>query len=100
MAKRIKAASTRAIKAEFIDCRNYQHSWKAHDVEVDGKVYVESTICTRCHTVRKRRIHKHTGELIPGSSYHYPEGYQVAGGRLDANERGTLRLIGVRGRLC
>lgn len=96
MPKRTNPTPSRAIKDEFIECRRYQHAWKAYDVEVDGRVYVESTICRRCKTIRKQRIEISTGNYVGGSTYSYPEGYVVPGGRLTETERGALRLINAR----
>jgi len=93
MAKRINPA--RVIKDQFIECRRYQHSWKPYDVEIDGRFYVESTICGRCKTLKKQKIDSRTGDFVPGATYVYPEGYQLSGGRLNNTERGTLRLINI-----
>lgn len=96
MSKRTNATPGRVIKDEYITCRRYQHAWKPYDVEIDGRFYVESVICDRCKTTKRQRIDARTGDFAPGTSYTYPEGYTLPGGRLDSTERGTLRLINAR----
>lgn len=86
----------RRIAQKFIDCRTYQHAWRPTDVDLDGKCYVQHVKCVRCGTEKSFRIDKRTGELVGGSHYKYADGYNLEGGRLTPQERGSLRLIGAR----
>ena len=80
------------IPDKFLECRTLQHAWRATDVTIDGRVYIQHLRCMHgCGTVRHVRIDRRTGR-IKGASYTYPDGYALTGGYLSADERGSLRL--------
>lgn len=87
---------TDQIDDRFVECRAWNHAWKATDVTADGGTYVQHFRCLRgCNTVRHLKINRRTGELS-GNSYTYPDGYTVTGGVLSRAERGSLRLRAVQ----
>lgn len=77
-----------------IHCRDYGHSWAPHTAQRIGKGFDQTLKCTRCGTERHRVLDRF-GDVVT-NSYHYAEGYLVAGlGRLNGTDRGTLRIASI-----
>ena len=78
-------------------CRDFGHSWRPYDVQVvpQRRHYVETLLCTRCKTARRRLIDFDGAQL--GSGYVYADGYLIHGmGRLTGDDRNGLRLAALR----
>lgn len=67
------------MKQEFSHCRILGHAWIFTRVWKSQGNWVQGRECTRCRTTREVVIQKGTGKIL-GSSYKYPNGYQVKGG--------------------
>lgn len=77
-----------------LQCRDFGHSWRPLHVESipQRSAYLEQLACMRCQTVRNRLIDSRNGHQL-SQSYKYADGYLIHGlGRLDEDDRGTLRL--------
>lgn len=86
-----------ALSDAHLLCRDFGHTWKPWTAEwiPQRRQYVESLVCTRCTTVRRRLLDEYGAML--GNSYTYADGYQVHGvGRLSGDDRNDLRLAGLQ----
>lgn len=76
-------------------CRTWQHIWNLNrgEVEPDGNLLLWTVPCDRCDTTKTMAINRRSG-LYCGASYNYPPDYAFHDlGALDAEERGSLRLL-------
>jgi len=88
------------MSEEQVECRDIQHSYRKWSVRWNpqDREYIRELKCLRCGTIRAQRVSER-GYLL-GSSYAYSEGYLVKGlGRLDQDDRGTIRLQSMLGDL-
>jgi hypothetical protein len=77
----------------YIQCRDFNHSWRPFTASWDSKArcYETELRCTRCKTIKKRRMDS-DGSILR-SGYDYTDGYLIKGmGRIIGSERDALRL--------
>ena len=90
------ADAVKEMPSEHVHCRNYGHNWgpfTAHRI-AGGKGFDQVLKCARCGTTRHRVLDRF-GDVVT-NTYHYAEGYAVAGlGRLTGADRGTLRIASI-----
>lgn len=81
-----------AMSDEYIDCRDYGHSWMSWNfVGLQGGQWEQWLKCQRCDTTRKRILNNRGQQVTNG--YDYADGYQLKGfGRLTGTDRDALRL--------
>lgn len=79
----------------FLQCRDYLHSWRPYGAKVNPDGTYESTLrCNRCTALKVRVLSRH-GTIL-SAHYDYPDGYTMAGsGRLDGDARDRIRLRSV-----
>jgi hypothetical protein len=86
------------LKDKFLRCRDLGHRWvNVHaDWREVERMYFRVARCSECTTSREQDI-DYLG-LIHRTTYIYPEGYQAppGTGRLDAGDRGVLRLASIQ----
>jgi hypothetical protein len=83
-----------------IECRDYGHSWKRHNVtwSKPERSYVRILKCTRCRTLRHDLLNSDGDPLR--SHYDYADHYLIGGlGRLTGSDRSALRLANLRSAL-
>src|SRR6185312_10072258 len=77
----------------FLDCRDFGHVWRKSTAREapDGRYYEQDLKCTRCKSVKHRRVDNRVYPL--GGSYNYVDGYRVEGlGAFDQHKRAAFRL--------
>jgi hypothetical protein len=80
----------------MLECRTWQHPWDVNrgDVVSDGANLLWSVPCSRCTTVKTKKLNRRTGRTAGGASYVYPDGYLFHDvGALGAVELGELRMV-------
>jgi hypothetical protein len=81
------------MRANFIQCRDFGHSWRPFTAtwDPDYNVYKTALRCSRCFTKRFRDISRDGQQL--GNRYDYTDGYTLKGvGRMTGEDRDHLRL--------
>lgn len=86
------------LKDKYLRCRDLGHRWNTVHADWNGdtRLYFRVSRCTDCTTSREQDI-DYLG-LVQRTTYVYPEGYQAppGTGRLDASDRGVLRLASIQ----
>lgn len=82
------------MSAQSLICRDLMHSWRPHTAwKIDGG-FERTLRCIVCETERVEVLNSF-GEVLR-RHYSYADGYLVPGtGRLDAADRGKIRLAGI-----
>lgn len=80
----------------FLECRDYGHAWRAHDVKISrklGEIHRIFSCLHNCGTLRTQVLT--TDGHIVRSFYTYPDGYVLPGmGRLGVDDRARIRVMG------
>lgn len=85
------------METEFVQCRDFGHSWRPHVARWVGKDNCYEVIrrCARCDTERAMLLSSR-GQIL-SSAYDYPQGYQMKGmGRMTSSDRDHVRLASLR----
>jgi hypothetical protein len=96
---RAVSAWARRLDTRVLHCRELQHSWKPAHAQLclDGG-WERTLVCIRCST-KKRQMLDAAGRLVGTPRYEYADGYlpdrEEALGRLDSDDRATLRLTAI-----
>ena len=87
----------RGLTQTYRQCRDFGHAWAAYTARWDKEVKAFHRVlrCARCETERSQWVSQ-TGSL-GSNSYYYPDGYSAPKGvgRLTADERAEIRLMGI-----
>lgn len=83
------------MKLEYIQCRDFGHSWRPYTAKATRFGYEEQLRCNRCRGIRTRTLNAR-GAVMSGN-YEYSDGYLIKGlGRLAGAERDYVRLASVK----
>lgn len=97
---RLVEAWAERLDTRVLHCRELQHAWRPSHAQlcVDGG-WERVLACSRCRTL-KRQVLASDGCLVGSPRYEYAQGYlpdrDEGLGRLDAEDRGRLRLAAIR----
>jgi hypothetical protein len=82
------------MPAQFLQCRDFGHSWRPFKVTQPGPYFEQTLRCARCKTQRTRLLSL-TGARV-SSSYDYADGYQMKGyGPMTGGDRDHIRLASI-----
>lgn len=86
------------ISNEFLQCRDFGHAWKPHNVKVDRKAQEIHRIFSCLHECGTERTQVLSADgYILRNFYTYADGYVLKGlGRLDAGDRARIRVMGTQ----
>jgi uncharacterized C2H2 Zn-finger protein len=90
------AETIASLDPDHIQCRDFGHSWTPYAARwiPKDREYESVLRCTRCQTLRTRRLSR-TGQLI-ANHYGYSDGYLLRGiGRMTSSDRDTIRVASV-----
>jgi hypothetical protein len=68
----------KSYPANFLDCRDLRHPWRAVGYYHAGGYIIRVLICPRCDTTRRDRWSADGSRYPP--TYTYPDGYRIGGG--------------------
>lgn len=87
------AARAHDLKDAYLTCRTLGHAWRPRTASwnSEARAYYAAYLCERCGGERACWFDQY-GRPV-SNRYTYPEGYVMPGvGRLDRDDRGTIRL--------
>lgn len=84
------------IPAEYLPCRDLQHSWAPNDVKVTSTHIVRTLQCRACPVKREQTLTL-TGRIVRSRmDYSGAHGYLLKGvGRLTQRDRAAIRLASI-----